>query len=132
MDASGTKAPSSTVSSLRVARMPITSHVSLIVTPGVLRGRKPWITFGCCGSLVSRPCSPSRVHTGVRLPKALRPVNLYPPGTFSALVADITIEVSLPGSAWPAAKISPLPASSRMNPTDLSPMRQLSAAVPTQ
>ena len=28
---SGTNAPSSTVSSLRVARMPITSHVSLIV-----------------------------------------------------------------------------------------------------
>ena len=75
---------------------------------------------------------PRRVQTGVRLPNAFRPVNLYPPGTFSAFVAEKTIEVSLPGSACPAAKTSPLPASSRMKPTDLSPARQLSAAVPTQ
>ena len=73
---SGTKAPSSTVSSLRVARMPMTSHVSLIVTPGALRGRKPWMTFGFFGSLVSSPWMPSRVQTGVRLPNDLRPVNL--------------------------------------------------------
>ena len=73
---SGTNAPSSTVSSLRVARMPMTSQVSLIVTPGVLRARKPCTTFGLAGSLVSSPWRPRRVHTGVRLPNDFRPVNL--------------------------------------------------------
>ena len=43
---SGTNAPSSTVSSLRVARMPRTSHVSLIVKLPVPRGRKACTTLG--------------------------------------------------------------------------------------
>ena len=73
---SGTNAPSSTVSSLRVARIPSTSHVSLIVKPLPSRGRKPWTIFGAFGSLVSMPCRPRRVHTGVRLPNAFLPVNV--------------------------------------------------------
>ena len=72
---SGTNAPSSIVSSLRVARIPIMSHVSLIVNPPLSRGRNAWTTFGFAGSLVSMPWRPSRVQTGVRLPKDLRPVN---------------------------------------------------------
>ena len=48
-------APSRIVSSLRVARMPITSQVSLIVTPLVERSRKPWTIFGFAGSLASIP-----------------------------------------------------------------------------
>ena len=54
---SGTNAPSSTVSSLRVARIPSTSQVSLIVTPFVPRGMNACTIFGAAGSLVSM-----RVH----------------------------------------------------------------------
>lgn len=71
---SGTNAPSRTVSSLRVARMPSTSQVSSIREPGVSRGMKAWMTFGAAGSLVSIPWMPRWVQTGVRLPNDLRPV----------------------------------------------------------
>ena len=70
---SGTNAPSSTVSSLRVARMPSTSQVSTTVKPSPSRGRNPCTIIGCAGSLVSMPWMPRSVQTGVRLPKCLRP-----------------------------------------------------------
>ena len=62
--------------SLRVARMPITSQVSLIETPAVARSRNPWTILGFDGSLESIPWRPRRVHTGVKLPKDFRPVNV--------------------------------------------------------
>jgi hypothetical protein len=62
------------VSSLRVARMPITSHVSFVDMPFVERSTNPWMILGFAGLLVSIPWRPSRVHTGVKLPNDLRPV----------------------------------------------------------
>ena len=55
---SGTKAPWSRVSWLAVARMPRTSHVSLIEYPSVARGRKACTIFGAAGSLESIACRP--------------------------------------------------------------------------
>ena len=37
---------------------------------------KKWTIFGAFATLVSMECPPSRVHTGVRLPNAFRPVSL--------------------------------------------------------
>ncbi len=34
---------------------------------------KAWTTFGAAGSLVSMPCTPSWVQTGLRLPNDFRP-----------------------------------------------------------
>ena len=60
---------------------------------------------------MSMPWRPRRVHTGVRLPKDLRPVNCSRPALSRPSSIDIRIEVSLPLSAWPAAKTSPAAAS---------------------
>jgi hypothetical protein len=45
---------------------------------------------------------------------------------------DIRTDVSLPLSAWPAANTSPAAASCSIHSVDLSPLRQTSAATPTQ
>ena len=92
----------------------------------------PWTILGFDGSLESIPWRPRRIHTGVRLPKDFRPVNVYPPSTRSALVVDENSDVSLPLSAWPAANTWPSAASWSIHSTDLSPLRHTSAAVPTQ
>src|SRR6266498_1183632 len=115
---SGTNAPSSTVSSLRVARIPSTSQVSVIVTPLAPRGIKAWTILGAAGLLVSMPCKPRRVHAGVKLPKAFRPVNRYPPSTRSALVVDKSAGRSFPVSAWPAANTSPATTSFRSHSSE--------------
>ena len=129
---SGRNAPSRIVSSLRVARIPRTSHVSFTVTPFVPRVRYPWTIFGAAGSLVSIEWTPRRVQTGVRLPNALCPVSLQPPSTRSAFVVERRPAMSFPCSACPAANTSPAAASFRIHSQDLSPLRQRSAAVPTQ
>ena len=120
------------MSSLFVARMPSTSHVSFTVTPFVPFGRNTCTIFGAAGSLVSIAWSPRRVQTGVRLPKAFFPVMRQPPSTRSAFEVDRRPGMSLPCSAWPAAKTSPAAASLRTHSQDLSPLRQRSAASPTQ
>ncbi len=78
------------------------------------------------------PWRPSSVQTGERLPKALRPVNRYPPSTRSAFVLESSTGRSLPDSAWPAAKTSPRPAASSIQSQDLSPAPCSVCATPTQ
>lgn len=55
--------------------------------------------------------------------EGLRPSILWPPSTAVAFVVEKSSGMSLPDSAWPAAKTSPLPASSSSHFIDSSPMR---------
>ena len=103
-----------------------------MVYPLASLGMKAWTTLGAAGSLVSMAWIPRKVQTGVRLPKDLRPVNLYPPSTFSALVVESNTGMSLPLSACPAAKIAPSTAAFNIHSVDMSPLRHTSAARPVQ
>ena len=129
---SGQNASSSTVSWLCVARMPSVSHVSTICSPGVSRGRNPCTIWGLSGSELSMAWKPPYVQTGVRLPKILWPLSFQPPSTRSAVVVDSSRGMSLPGSPWMAAKISPSAAFSRMKRHESSPIFSRSAATPVQ
>ena len=62
----------------------------------------------------------------------MRPVRRYPPSTRSATHVDSSTGMSLPTSAWPAAKTSPSTAASRIQRSDVSPARSSSVAMPTQ
>ena len=109
--------------------MPITSHVSLIVSPALSRVRNPWTTFGFAGSLVSMPCMPSRVHTGVRLPNDLRPVNLIAAGHLFGLRDRHEDRRLVAALGMPGREHFALGRVSKNPFADLSPARQLIGGV---
>ena len=132
MRASGTNTPSRTVSWLCVGRMPSVSQVSTTVDAGAgaldegVHDLRPAGRVGVDG--VGAEPGPGRAVGAELLAAGEAVAALDPLGQARRQQHGM----SLPASAWPAAKTSPSTAASRIQRSDVSPARSSSVAMPIQ
>jgi hypothetical protein len=88
--ASGTNTSCSTTVCEPVARIPMVSHVSSMLTPSVANGTEKWITCAPSGPLSQRALLTTMSPTGAPLDGVLRAVTRNPPSTGVAIPFELT------------------------------------------